>query len=299
MNEMSGAAISWRSALQEVLNSEITSEQPVRGGDIGTSYRVCLASGLTVFVKHYPGSPPGVAKAEVDGLRWLADDRPASAPADHSLRIAVPHASGSDWLALEWIESASPGPDYPLSLGRGLAELHGRSDATFGARADNWLAGLPQDNTPTNEWSEFYGERRLRPLIRRACDHSLLSAEVVRSLDQVIEELPERVGQSEIPARLHGDLWSGNVLPDERGLPCLIDPAAYAGHREIDLAMMRLFGGFPESVFHAYHEVYPLSAGWRERVPLYQLYPLLAHVNLFGASYASQLEAAIRSLRSD
>ncbi len=298
---MSGAheaATSWRREIQEELGFTILSDERVSGGDIGKSYRVCLEHGLTIFVKCYPHTPSGMAESEVEGLRWLAGGSSPYSPNQQTLRIAAPRAVGNDWLALEWIESASPCPDYAHVLGRGLAALHAQPVEIFGHAEDNWLAGLPQDNTPTEGWSEFYGERRLRPLVRRAFDESILPRGVAVALEQLIEELPIRVGDDEPPAPLHGDLWSGNVMTDDRGLPCLIDPAVYAGHREVDLAMMRLFGGFPEATFDAYHEAYPLSEGWATRVPLYQLYPLLVHVNLFGPSYVSQLEAAVRSTRA-
>jgi len=296
------AAASWHREIQEELGFTILSDERVSGGDQGTSYRVCLENGLTLFVKRYPHAPRGMAESEVDGLRWLAggsSPRPwPYSSAQQTLRIAAPRAVGHDWLVLEWIESASPCPDYAHVLGRGLAALHAQPVETFGYAEDNWLAGLSQDNTQTEGWSEFYGERRLRPLVRRACDESILPRGIAVALEKLIEELPMRVGDDEPPSPLHGDLWSGNVMTDDRGLPCLIDPAVYAGHREVDLAMMRLFGGFPEATFDAYHETYPLSDGWAARVPLYQLYPLLVHVNLFGPSYLSQLESAVRRLRA-
>ena len=108
--------------------------------------------------------------------------------------------------------------------------------------------------------------------------------------------LPQRCGPAEPPARLHGDLWGGNLLTDEHGAPVLIDPAVYGGHREVDLAMMQLFGGFSARVFDAYHEAHPLAPGWRERAPLYQLYPLLVHVNLFGGSYLGGVRRALRQV---
>jgi fructosamine-3-kinase len=117
-----------------------------------------------------------------------------------------------------------------------------------------------------------------------------------RGFDALFGCLTERVGPDEPPARLHGDLWGGNLHVDEEGRPCLIDPAVYGGHREMDLAMMRLFGGFSPRVFAAYHEAYPLAPGWEDRVPLYQLYPLMVHVNLFGRGYVGSVEGALRQV---
>ena len=122
-----------------------------------------------------------------------------------------------------------------------------------------------------------------------------MDGESRRLFDALQRALPDLVGPAEPPSRLHGDLWSGNLHVDERGTPCLIDPAVYGGHREIDLAMMRLFGGFGDRVFAAYAEVYPLESAAKARVPLYQLYPLLVHVNLFGGSYLGALRGALAS----
>jgi fructosamine-3-kinase len=152
---------------------------------------------------------------------------------------------------------------------------------------------LEQDNRPSERWGTFYAERRVLALTERALQRGALPRALARRLEQLAERIPGLVGPDEPPARLHGDLWGGNVLCDEQGAPVLIDPAVYGGHREVDLAMMRLFGGFSQAVFDAYHAAYPLQPGHAERVALYQLYPLLAHVNLFGASYLPQVERCI------
>src|SRR5690606_6795024 len=150
-----------------------------------------------------------------------------------------------------------------------------------------------QDNTPAGDWTEFFRERRLLPQVERAIENGRAPAALAQGFDRLFDRLPELVGPAEPPARLHGDLWGGNLHVDERGLPCLIDPAVYGGHREMDLAMMRLFGGFSERVFAAYDEAYPLSPGAKDRVTLYQLYPLLVHVNHFGGSYLASVQQAL------
>src|SRR5204862_1227715 len=141
-----------------------------------------------------------------------------------------------------------------------------------------------QSNAPAATWSDFYQRRRLEPQVRRAAEAGLVGPALRRAFDRLFTRLPELVGPAEPPARLHGDLWGGNAMADEQGAPVIFDPAVYGGHREVDLAMMRLFGGFGRRVFDAYAEVYPLAPGHEERVALYQLYPLLVHVNLFGGS---------------
>jgi len=269
--------------------------RPVSGGDIADSYRVDLASGNRVFAKVYSGGLSGIGEAEAKGLEWLREV--------DALRVPEVFAHGLDWLALEWIEPARSLPDFADRLGSGLAGIHKKSRDAFGFDADNWIGSLPQTNTERTTWDSFYAECRLRPLQARAASAGILPRDVIRLLDEVIDAMPELVGPSEAPARLHGDLWSGNLMVDETGSPCLIDPAVYAGHREVDLAMMKLFGGFERRVFDAYQEAFPLSSGANERVDLYQVYPLLVHVCLFGGSYVERLEhallAALDRKRSD
>ncbi len=275
----------WRDVIRDALGSSVRTSIPVSGGDIGQSLRVELDDGRSVFVKRYPGACAGLAEAEAHGLEWLA--RP------NALRVARPIAHGEDWIVLEWIESAPAAPDYPERLGRGLARLHEAAPSRFGLEHDGWLATIPQSNRPHEIWARFYAEERLLPLTERASEQGLLPLRARDRLRALCDQMECHIGPPEPPARLHGDLWSGNVLCDERGHPCLIDPAAYAGHREVDLAMMALFGGFPRSVFDAYTAESPLAPGAAGRIPLYQLWPLLAHVCLFGRSYLGRVEACL------
>jgi len=176
------------------------------------------------------------------------------------------------------------------------AALHRTGAPGFGLDHDNFIGRLPQSNRPAPDWGTFYRRERLEPQHRRARDAGVAPASLGRQLDRLYARLDALVGPPEPPARLHGDLWGGNLMGDDRGAPCLIDPAVYGGHREIDLAMMRLFGGFGPRVFAAYAESYPLAAGHEERIALYQLYPLLVHVNLFGGSYVGAVESALETL---
>jgi fructosamine-3-kinase len=258
-----------------VLGSDVVAADSVAGGDINDAFRVELSDGRTVFVKSHERAPTGMFAAEAAGLEWL---RPGP------LRVPRVLASGDDWLALEWLDLG--GRPNSAALGRGLAALHELGAPSFGLDADNFLATLPQDNTAEADWPTFYVERRLRPLCRRAR----------LGLDRELDALkPDRFGPPEPPARLHGDLWWGNVaaLGSE---PVLIDPAVYGGHREIDLAMLALFGGLPDALIAGYDEVYPLAAGWRERIPLNQLYPLAAHACLFGGGYGAQVASTLARL---
>ncbi len=256
---------------------QIVDKQPIAGGDINDAFRARLSDGRTVFVKSHDSAPPGMFAAEAHGLDWLR-----AGP----LRVPRVLEVADDHLMLEWLDVSGP-PD-PEQLGRGLAALHRAGAPSFGLDRANYLATLPQDNTPEPDWPTFYVERRLRPLVRRA------RLGLDRELD-ALRARADRFGPAEPPARLHGDLWWGNVVA-VAGAPVLIDPAVYGGHREIDLAMLALFGGLPERLVAAYDETYPLADGWRERVALHQLYPLAAHACLFGGGYGAQVARIVTSL---
>lgn len=274
-----------------MLGASVTRVVPVHGGDIHSAHRVELRDGRSVFVKSSEHPPPRLFEREAEGLRWLAEAR--------ALRIpdVLAYEDGPlGFLALRWIEAAPRSAGFDEALGRGLAALHRAGAPSFGHRTGNYLATLPQDNTPSSDWASFYVERRLEPLLARAVDRGLASARMRSSFARLFARIAELVGPEEPPARLHGDLWSGNLLVDEHGAPVLIDPAVYGGHREVDLAMMRLFGGFSPRCFAAYAESHPLPAGREDRVPLYQLLPLLVHVVLFGGSYVAAVESALARL---
>jgi fructosamine-3-kinase len=269
--------------------------RPLAGGDINEAYEVELDDRRRVFVKSNPRSPRGMFAAEARGLAWLAEAGALRVP--RVLAASQPDA-GPQFLALELVGSGAPARDFDERLGRGLAALHRHGAPGFGLDHDNFVGRLPQDNRsePTTTWTEFFRTRRLEAQLRRAVDGGHASSRMRAGFERLFAALPELVGPDEPPSRLHGDLWGGNLLVDESGAPCLIDPAVYGGHREIDLAMMRLFGGFGGRVFDAYDEAWPLAPGHEERVRLYQLYPLMVHVNLFGGGYVGSVESALDRL---
>ena len=276
-------------ALSRALAAEVTALRPISGGDINDAYRACLRDGRELFVKTHARPLPGLFACEARGLRWLAEARALRIPEVIAVTDTPPA-----FLALELI-AASPagGAKHDELLGRGLAALHRSGAPRFGLDHDNYLATLPQSNAEAASWPEFYATRRLEPLLRSAVDAGLIGSALQASFARLLSRIGELCGPGEPPARLHGDLWGGNALRDERGEPVLIDPAVYGGHREIDLAMMQLFGGFTARCFDAYDEAYPRAKGHEERVALYQLYPLLAHVNLFGGGYVAGVSKAI------
>lgn len=281
-------------ALAAALAERVAALRPVAGGDINDAYRVDLGSGQRLFVKTGRNLPPGMYVAERRGLEWIGAAAALRVPGC----IAVEDDSEPRFLVLEWIEPGRRAADFDERFGRGLALLHRAGAPGFGLDHDNFIGSLPQANASLPTWAEFYGEKRLQPQLERAVATGRIGAGARARLESVIARLADLVGAAEPPARLHGDLWSGNVHADESGAPCLIDPAVYGGHREVDLAMLHLFGTPGPRFLAAYEEVWPLEKGWRGRVALYQLYPLLVHVNLFGGSYAAQFEAALAQVEA-
>jgi len=270
------------------LGAAVEGTRALSGGDINQAYAVRLSDGRQLFVKTNRHAPAGMFPAEARGLGFLAEAR--------AVRVPGVIAATERFLALELVPPGRPTRTFDEELGRALAALHRTAPPGFGLDHDNFIGRLPQANHPAERWADFYRRQRLEPQLRLAADAGLAPPALRRSFGRLLGRLDDLVGPEEPPARLHGDLWGGNLMCDDRGAPCLIDPAVYGGHREVDLAMMRLFGGFGARVFAAYEEAFPLQPGHAERVRLYQIYPLLVHVNLFGGSYVSSVESAVAAI---
>jgi fructosamine-3-kinase len=285
--------VSLEAAVADATGRAVRSLHRAGGGDINDAYEAEFEDGGRAFVKTRADAPAGEYASEAAGLRWLTVPN----------GLGVPEVLGAsdEVLVLEWLEPGAGGDE--AELGRGLAWVHAAGAAAFGATAspgDSSLTAEPLrigplalPNEPLPDWPSFYAERRLRPLLAPGRDRGALSAEGVRAVERVCERLPDLAGPPEPPSRLHGDLWSGNVLWSG-GRPYLIDPVAYGGHREVDLAMLRLFGAPGPALLDAYEEVAPLADGHEERVALWQLFPLLVHAVLFGGGYGSSVERAAR-----
>jgi fructosamine-3-kinase len=278
----------WEPKLEAVLATDIESRSAVSGGDINDAWDVRLADGRRVFVKYNAHTPPRMFEAEAAGLKFLREG------IHPETNLVVPEVIHVDecFLVLELLER-DQSIDQSEELGVGLARLHAASVNEFGAPESNFIGTLGQVNEPRDRWEDFFRDKRLEIQLSLPGARRLLSAETKRRFELLYKNLGELLGPEEPPARLHGDLWGGNAFFTARG-PAIFDPAAYAGHREVDLAMMRLFGGFSERTFEAYDEVYPLGPGSDERVKIYQLYPLLVHVNLFGGGYVGSVEDILR-----
>lgn len=285
-----------RAAVAEITGREANDVRRLGGGDTAAAFAVRLDHGETVFAKTAPATMPGAIAAEAASLAWLAEPGAVAVPAVHG------HTE--NWLVTEHVPEAAPSQDAAERLGRELAELHAAGAPAFGAAppggpADAWIGLAPMRNEPSEQWSSFYARHRVEPYLRRAVDSGALSAEAGAVISRVCAEIDDLAGPAEPPARLHGDLWSGNVHWGAQRA-WLIDPAAHGGHRETDLAMLHLFGcPHLDRVLAAYQEVSPLADGWRQRIGLHQLFPLLVHTVLFGGGYGTQAVAAARSALGD
>ncbi|MEM9516731.1 MAG: fructosamine kinase family protein [Actinomycetota bacterium] len=274
----------------EALGAVVVGSARLGGGDVAESFAVDLGGGRRVFAKTHRNPPPDFFQTEAAGLDWMRA----------AMALPVPEvlASGAGYLVLEWIdEGVGRGSgDGEAALGVGLAALHRAGAPSFG-RADRRTTGsrrLP--NEPCDTWVEFYAHNRLLPLARLAHDERALSESTCAGLVDLTTRLDDVGGPPEPPSRLHGDLWAGNRLVDRGGQSWLIDPAAHGGHREFDLAMMRLFGGFGDEAFAAYDEAFPLADGWADRIPLHQLAPLTVHAIKFGGGYVAATERALAAV---
>jgi protein-ribulosamine 3-kinase len=230
---------------------------------------------------------------EADGLDILRENCPLRIPkVYHFGRI-----EDRNFLLMEWIQQDKMDSAYWEKLGVGLAQLHMATQQFFGYQMDNYIASLVQSNSIKPSWLEFFIECRLEPMIGKAYYEGLVSSDFLRKFRNIYKSL-ENFFPKEKPSLLHGDLWSGNIMKGKQGNPVLIDPAVYFGHREMDLAFSKLFGGFDESFFQSYQTVFPLEPGFNERIPIYNLYPLLVHLLLFGKSYFSGIERTVNKFQS-
>lgn len=276
--------------IEQLLECKINSTQVLYGGDINHSIKLSTPKG-DFFVKWNQAKLcPGMFEKEASGLLKLAES------GDIMLPTVIDHGECDDeaYLMLSFIEGGLKSPQFWLQLGSKLAALHKNTADKFGFTEDNYIGTLKQSNKQHDNIIDFYIQERLEPQVILAEKSGKISSELRSKFDTLYKKLPNVI-PTEAPALLHGDLWSGNIMATSASQPCLIDPAVYYGHREIDLAMTKLFGGFTPEFYQAYHEAFPLEAGWEKRVPLFQLYPLLVHVNLFGGSYVYEVESIVNA----
>ncbi|MDZ7742918.1 MAG: fructosamine kinase family protein [Bacteroidota bacterium] len=275
------------SLLSDTLKENIIyrSEQSLSGGDINEAYRIETDAGY-FFVKLNSASRfPGMFEKEARGLSLLA--KPAVIPVPEV--ILHGEANDDSFLILQNIESGSRASGFWDEFGKNLAKLHRNHAEAFGLKHDNYIGSLPQYNHQHPDWSSFFIEERLQRQLKMAVDAGRVDRSFNRAFDRLFLRMQE-IFPEEPPALLHGDLWNGNFMVNEKGKACIIDPAVYYGHREMDLGMSKLFGGFASEFYHAYNDEFPLEKGWEKRVDICNLYPLMVHVNLFGGAYAASVK---------
>lgn len=273
---------------ESLLDAAVVATAPLAGGDISAATKLRLSNGRTVVIKTLSNAADGFFAAEAAGLRWLGE-------VPDGVHVPEVLAVENDCLILEWIESGRNGAEQGADFGRALARTHQAGAPAFGAERDGFIGTLPMPNGSFETWADFYPRRRVLPYLRLARDRGAVSSADATAIEGLLPRWGELV-PAEPPARLHGDLWNGNVLwgleppgSSGPGRVSVIDPAAYGGHREVDLAMLALFGlpHLPRAL-EAYQEVAPLADGWEDRLPLHQLFPLLVHACLFGGGYGAR-----------
>lgn len=267
----------------------IVETTPVGGGCINDARILLLEGGGRLFAKHNASAPEGLFEREAEGLLALAEPGVLRVPRDP----VAGHTGGTSFLVMEAVPTGRPRAGFFADFGRHLAHLHRetirRTSEPFGFPHDNYIGSTPQPNGWTASWPAFFRERRLGFQLGLARRKGLSDDPLHRLGERLLDRLDDWLDVPEEPAcLLHGDLWSGNFLSDDAGEPVLIDPAAYYGHREADLAMTELFGGFDHSFYDAYEAEWPLPPGSPERREIYKLYHLLNHLNLFGRSYRAR-----------
>lgn len=269
---------------------ELKSFTPLGGGCINNGGKLETSVGSFFIKWNDIENFSGMFEAEAKGLHLLSTTGTIVAPNVVGNSFTDLH----QFLLLEFVESNSTSANFWNVLGRQLAALHKIENECYGLSHDNYIGSLPQRNDWRNSWIDFFIELRLLPQLSRAINSGRIDASASKKFEILFKKLPVLLPNEE-PSLLHGDLWSGNVIADQHGAPCVIDPAVYFGHREVELAFTKLFGGFDAGFYESYEEVFPVTSGFESRVDLYNLYPLLVHVNLFGGSYSRQVMMILNS----
>ncbi len=270
-----------KSHIEYLLGVNIESVQSVSGGDISKAYLLKTESERFFCKVNHGSQAHTMFLAEKIGLEAIAQTKTIAVP---KVLLCEPLDKGG-LLLLEYIEPKTASPKEMTRFGHELAALHQQSDeGSFGWKTDNFIGSLSQSNNNHTDWSEFYVAERLLPQLKLSSDGNRLQNHEIPSESSLLKTCRKLFPQAK-PSLLHGDLWSGNYLISQEGIPYLIDPATYFGHHEVDMAMTRLFGGFGTTFYDAYAEQFPKESGETERNDIYQLYYLLVHLNLFGGSY--------------
>jgi protein-ribulosamine 3-kinase len=285
-------AQSLKNFIEGKLCQQIIHAVPVSGGSINAVYCLQILDKKYLLKVNSREQFPNMFKCEAEGLKTIALTGAIAVP-DIILQNDIDDQS---FLLLEWIDMRRATPKASILLGQQLARMHQSTADSFGFDSDNYMGSLQQSNKKHHKWSEFFVEERLMPMVKMAADRQRLYKTDLTNFEKLYKKLPE-LFQEEPPSLIHGDLWSGNYLISEDEKPYLIDPAVSYGHREFDIAMTTLFGGFSNEFYVAYNEAFPLEKDWQQRIDLWNLYPLLVHLNLFGMGYLGQVRDCLNKYK--
>ncbi|MDW3650624.1 MAG: fructosamine kinase family protein [Bacteroidia bacterium] len=277
-----------QSSLEKTQGFRIQSSRPIGGGCIHNAQELLTDRGSYFLKYNHPGALSNF-QSEEKGMGILAEAGSIRTP----IMMGTGESESHAYLLMEFIQSQSRAADYWEDFGQKLALLHLNSQEKFGLDHNNFIGALPQSNRPKDSWIDFFIEERIEPMLKEAIRKGAFVESIRSDFENLYQKLPQIFPQ-ESPSLLHGDLWGGNILTDESGKVCIIDPAVYYGHREMELAFMTLFDSQPLRFYKAYHEVYPLEEGFGDRFEVYNLYPLLVHVNLFGGSYVGSVKRILK-----
>jgi|AntRauTorckE6833_2_1112554.scaffolds.fasta_scaffold01157_3 fructosamine-3-kinase len=268
---------------------KVTGQQTIGGGSINDAWRLDTETGPFFLKYNNAGKFPAMFEKEARGLELLASAGAIKVP-----EVIHYDSTGIDaYLLLEYLEPGVIKDGFWEQFGQELAMLHRNSNDYFGLDHDNYMGSLYQYNSPHHDWPGFFVEQRLEKQVAMAKNDGAIGSGDVALFDKLYPRLDTFFPQ-EAPALVHGDLWSGNFMAVSTGKAAIIDPAAYYGHREVDIAMSTLFGSFSNAFYTAYNEAYPMEQGWQERLDIYNLYPLMVHVNLFGGGYMASVKRILK-----
>jgi fructosamine-3-kinase len=282
-----------RETLESRLDITIQGCSRVGGGCIANACRLETAD-APLFLKYGDAQVARTFPGEAAGLEAMrAAESPLTIPA--VIDRAGPDEDRPGFLVMEWVETGTKSSDFWEDFGQGLAQMHRHAHEQYGFEQDNFIGRLPQQNEWTDTWPAFYRTQRLEPQVRMARERNRWRTDWNGALEALYRRLPDLLPETPEASVLHGDLWKGNFMVTAAGTPAIIDPATYYGHREADLAMTELFGGYQDRFYDAYREAWPLESGYDTRKDIYNLYHLINHLNLFGAGYASSVEGILRT----
>ena len=286
--------MSWKTTVEEILSQKfgnevsILSTSSVGGGSINDTYQIQTTTGAFFVKKNIASLFPGMFEKEAKGLKALEEAHEIDVPEV----VVLGSKADESFLVLNFIQSAAKQSGFWEDFGQRLAKLHKHSQNHFGLDHDNYIGSLPQSNNFHDTWPDFFREERLEAQVKLARNNGRIDREAVTAFERFYLKLDELFPE-EPPAFLHGDLWGGNFMVSEKGWAVIIDPAVYYGHREMDLAMSQLFGGFDTDFYSSYNRASPLENGWQQRMDYCNLYPLMVHVNLFGGNYLASVKGIL------